>query len=354
MKKKIAGTLACLLALNMSVAAYAETPKTTVAADENGGTSITITDVTPREEEKDESKTDYTVGGYYPVEIQTAEEDGVRLLVKTYVVPQGTDPQALITEGLTRRGVEYQVSDILRRELSGTSESKTVSQTVTTPADTDQVEELLSVLTPTVEYREDGFSGSLVLDRESIVTKTSDTKSYSYTMKDTREYTGLDRSDPYFIPKTAEKNGVTLKLSDIDWTPVASSADNGAVPSLFKATALYTGTAWGSKPTEFLVTASYTGEAVKVTDGDVAYSIIYEEVPEAGFFADFNWTPIIMGMGVVVLIAGAAWAVLWLVCRRRDEAQTDHEPMNAYANRPAMDLPDILDEMDRGLEESKR
>ena len=288
MRKKTVGLLACLLALTMSVTAYAETPQTVVSAGEDGGTSITITDITPREEEQDEAQRDYTVGSYYPVEIQTAEEDGVRLLVKTFVVPQGTNPQALIQEGLTRRGVVYQASDILRRELPGTSESKSVSQTVTTPADTDKVEELLALLEPEIAYSENGYSGSLTLDRDSISAKATDTTGYSYTLKDTREFTGLDRNDPYYIPKTAEKNGVTLKLADVDWTPMASNADNGGAPSLFCATALYTGTAYGSKPTGYLVTAAYTGEAVKTTEGEVVYSIVYEEIPPDSLFAGFN------------------------------------------------------------------
>lgn len=193
-----------------------------------------------------------------------------------------------IQEGLTRRGVVYQASDILRRELPGTSESKSVSQTVTTPADTDKVEELLALLEPEIAYSENGYSGSLTLDRDSISAKATDTTGYSYTLKDTREFTGLDRNDPYYIPKTAEKNGVTLKLADVDWTPMASNADNGGAPSLFRATALYTGTAYGSKPTGYLVTAAYTGEAVKTTEGEVVYSIVYEEIPPDSLFAGFN------------------------------------------------------------------
>lgn len=77
--------------------------------------------------------------------------------------------------------------------------------------------------------------------------KETGTSSYSYQLKETKEYTGLDRNDPYYIPKTTEKNGVTLKLADVKWTPMASGAENSEVPSLYQATALYTGTAWGEQ-----------------------------------------------------------------------------------------------------------
>ncbi len=72
---------------------------------ENGGASISITDITPREEQEQEDETESSFQtGYYPIAIETAEDAGVRLLVKTFLVPEGTDPQALIEESLTRRG----------------------------------------------------------------------------------------------------------------------------------------------------------------------------------------------------------------------------------------------------------
>jgi hypothetical protein len=103
MVKKAAAVLASIIAVTTSTAVYAaETPQTVI--DETGtGTSISITDITPREEDTDEAKVQYTTGSFYPVEVQTTEEAGTRLLVKTFVVPEGTNPQVLIEEGLTRR-----------------------------------------------------------------------------------------------------------------------------------------------------------------------------------------------------------------------------------------------------------
>ena len=277
MKRGNALLLACLMAVGLSTTAFAEEPQTVVNT-ENGGASISITDITPREEQEDETESSFQTG-YYPITIETAEDAGVRLLVKTFLVPEGTDPQALVEESLTRRGITYQVSDILLRELEGDVQTKPVTKTVTTPAETDDTEELLTLLSPTLEYGEDGYAGTLSLDPSSISAKAADTTSYSYTLKDTRVYTGLDRNDPYYIPKSAEKNGVTLTLADVRWTPMASAGDNSEVPSLYKATAVYTGTAWGSKADGYLVTVSYTGEATKTEEGQQMVSIVYEEHP---------------------------------------------------------------------------
>ena len=181
------------------------------------------------------------------------------------------------------------------------------------------------------------------------------------TLKDTREYTGLDRNDPYYIPKTAEKNGVTLSLADVQWTPMASAADNSEVPSLFRATAVYTGTAWGSKADGYLVSADYTGEATRTTQGSKMVSIVYEEVPSAGLFSvsgsPINWRGVLVLLLGIGAAAGAVYGVIWLIQRgkvsmkEREKARRQNDP---YSGRPPMDLPDLLDEMDRGLEEDER
>ena len=271
-------------------------------------------------------------------------------------MPKGTDPQALIEESLTRRGITYQVSDILLRELEGDSQTKPVTKTVTTPAETDDTEELLTLLSPTLEYGEDGYAGTLSLDPSSISAKAADTTSYSYTLKDTREYTGLDRNDPYYIPKSAEKNGVTLTLADVQWTPMASAGDNSEVPSLYKATAVYTGTAWGSKADGYLVTASYTGEATKTEEGQKMVSIVYEEIPAASLFGSFPWQAVLLVLTGAGAITGGVFGVRRLIAKGKDTSENRKSKLvreDPYDGRPPMDLPDLLDEMDRGLEEDR-
>ena len=352
MKRGSALLLACLMAVGLSTTAFAEEPQTVVNT-ENGGTSISITDITPREEQEDETESSFQTG-YYPIAIETAEDAGVRLLVKTFLVPEGTDPQALVEESLTRRGITYQVSDILLRELEGDAQTKPVTKTVTIPAETDDTEELLTLLSPILEYGEHGYAGTLSLDPSSISAKAADTTSYSYTLKDTREYTGLDRNDPYYIPKSAEKNGVTLTLADVQWTPMASAGDNSEVPSLYKATAVYTSTAWGSKADGYLVTASYTGEATKTEEGQKMVSIVYEEVPAASLFGSFPWQAVLLVLIGAGALTGGVFGVRRLVAKGKDAANNRGKSSeNSYVGRPTMDLPDLLDEMDRGLEEDR-
>ena len=347
MKKTATAVVAAALALSLSVGAYASDQAQTVIETEGNGTSISIIDITPREEEKEiheKTQRDYTVGSFYPIEIQTAEDNGYRLLVKSFLVPQDTDPQTLVEEELVRRGVEYQVSDILRKELEGSTETKEVSQSVAVITDSAEKEVLLDSLAPSIQYDENGFSGMLTLDVDSISSEVSEQESYSYVLKDTKKFTGLQRNDPYYIPKTSEKNGVTLELQDIQWTPMASATENSDVPSMYNATAVYSGTTWGSKASEYLVTANYSGEVSKVTEGEVLYSIVYEEVPEIMEVSTFPWDKVLMLSAVLLLMAGLA---VWLLKSDLFKKQKKDQ----YMEQKTMDLPDMLREMDRGLEE---
>ncbi len=354
MKKKISIALAVLLVLSvaLSITAHAADSPQAVIDTEQGKTSISITDITPREDkenEKAQQKT-YTVSSYYPIQVQTFEEGGLRLLAKTFLVPEDTAPQALIEGDLTRRGTSYEVSDILRRELPGEVEKKAVTQTVTMDSETDKLEEILPLLKSNMDYWEDGFSGTLALDKDSVRAKESGSSSYSYQLKETKEYTGLDRNDPYYIPKTTEKNGVTLNLADVDWTPMASGADNSEIPSLFRATALYTGTAWGSKADGYTITADYTGEVSRAAQGQVMYTIVYEEVlPEV---TAFPWKAVGLAALVVGIVASAGVGIVYLVifCRKHTPKKTSKDP---YADRPKMHRPEMLRQMDRGLEDDR-
>lgn len=342
MKKRTGIVLACLLvvAVALSVKAHAVESPQAVIDTKGENTSVSITDITPREDEKNDKSEakHYTVGSHYPVSVQTTEDHGIQMLVKTFLVPADTDPQALIEENLTRRGVVYEVSDILCQKLPEEVEKKTVSQTVTLDSESEKTEDILPLLKTTMDYREDGFSGTLALDRSSIQTKAAGTSGYAYQLKETREFTGLDRNDPYYIPKTAEKNGVTLSLSDVKWTPMASSADNSEVPSLFSATALYTGTAWGQKTDGYIVTADYTGEVSRATQGDMVYSIIYEAIqPESGASP---WGTVGLVVLTVALVSAAGFGIFWVIATRPRK-----KPRSA-----STDKKDQLKETDKSME----
>jgi hypothetical protein len=223
---------------------------------------------------------------FLPLDVQMKSEDGVKLLVKTYEVSPDVEPQELMESGLTRNGTEYTLREVLREILPGSTEQRTAGQIVSVSSESDKEADILPLLPESLDYSENGFTGQLTLEADSIATEVESTRDYAYTISDSREFTGLDRNDPAYIPKTSSKNGVNLTLADIQWT--SGSSGNEQYPA-YSATATYTGKGYGSAPDGYLVTARYSGTVEKAIPGNIRYSIIYEAVPAPIIPETFDW-----------------------------------------------------------------
>jgi hypothetical protein len=248
-------------------------------------------------------------------------------------------PADLVETGLTQNNVEYELRDILRTAQPDVQEKKTISQTVTVSSDTEEHDDIVALLQESLDYSADGFTGQLLLDEASITTDVEDTEGYSYTATETREYTGLARNDPALIPKTVEKNGMTYSLADVQW----SGGSENAPAASYTATAVYKGSASGSRPSGYLAAATYTGEVVKTVPGDILYTLVYAakpivlELPEA-----FNWTPVLFVLGGIVVAGGIGTGLVFFLRRRKAAAAYEDEVEEEPKKR--MRIPTMLSE----------
>lgn len=262
-----------------------------------------------------------TIGGeqYYPTDIKTISSGDLSLIIKSFEVPANVNPEQLASD-FEQGGIRYTKQEILKNVLPDEKETKLASQTISLECTAEEEKKLLQVLSPLMDYEEDGFVGQLQLDTSSICTEVTDTQSYRYLVTETKEMTGLDRNDTAYIPKTANKNGVKLTLNDVDWTVMGCGESRGRlVPSMYSAQAQYSGYAYGSKATGYLATATYVGEVTRTTPGLVRYSIVYgvdSSVVNKEISAfDKQSSPfIILG---VVLIAGLIGGGIYLFLQKR-------------------------------------
>ena len=244
----------------------------TVCGEESPQPEVSIIDIT-------EEPILEPAGEYLPTKIWTEEEDGFHLLKKTFVVDAGVSPSVLMEGSITRRGISYQYLEMYKEELPGSTETKTVSQKETIATSSKDQNTIAAQAEQTISYDQDGFKGELTLDSSGVVAEESGRQSYSYGVNDTRTYTGLASNDPYLVPKEVNKNGVTLSLQDIQWTPTGVKPDGSGLPSSYTATASYSGKGWGSKVTGYTATLPYSGEVTKEIPGKVQYTLVYEEIP---------------------------------------------------------------------------
>lgn len=199
-------------------------------------------------------------------DVRLINENGQNLLIKTWEVPADFDPEQLTESDIEKGGYRYQKSYLMLVSENTDVDTKLASQTVTVVH--SEKDGASARLQPLMEYNQDGYKGQLALQADSIYTEATQKNSYAYTVTDTKEFSGLERNDPYGIPKTTVKNGVTLELADIDWTSMGEGN--------YYATASYQGTAYGANVTEYTSTATYLGEVTKETIGSVTYAVVYE------------------------------------------------------------------------------
>ena len=301
---------ACLTAALLTAIMIAAAP--TIGAEESPQPEISIIDIT-------EDTLPEPTGEYLPTKIWTEEENGFHLLKKTFVVETGVSPSDLMEGSITRRGISYQFLEMYKEELPGSTETKMVSQKETIATSSKDQNTIAAQAEQTVSYDQDGFKGELTLDTTGITAEESGRQSYSYGVNDTRTYTGLASNDPYLVPKEVNKNGVTLSLQDIQWTPAGVKPDGSGLPASYTATASYSGKGWGSKVTGYTATLPYSGEVTKEIPGKVQYTLVYEEIPPESVGEKDTISSLLVSGGIALVGAvGLAGWNLQALKRRKD------------------------------------
>src|SRR5699024_6640922 len=128
------------------------------------------------------------------------------------------------------------------------------------------MESILALLPPEKEFiTEDGLSGTLSLQLETVQAEVSGDGSSPREVSATRSYPNLANQDTANIPKTIEEDGRTLTLQTINWqTDNTAATDGYTLGDRFTAVATYTGSATSSYVKGYTVTADYTGTVSRI------------------------------------------------------------------------------------------
>ena len=250
-----------LLSLSLSACGTPKEPT------ENKTSTISVVDLTEITEKQQ----------YFPVSVTTTEEFGERLVIKNYEIDSNVNPTDLVEGEFVRNGYTYKVRDVLRKKVDNDVELKLASEQITIKTSTNDMNSVLKQAPVIIDYSdEQGYKGQLTLNTSNVFSESLGSKSYSYTVKETKTYSDLARNDSYYIPKTVEKNGRTLTLSNIEWATTGTTlAGNSLLPSSYSATAYYEGTAYGSRSVGYQTTLTYIGEVSREVDSGYLVSVIY-------------------------------------------------------------------------------
>ena len=245
-----------------------------LAAEDKPPNNVNITVVmpdvvtAPEPEEPEPTEPTPTLITMFPVDVTEIWDGGNWQIIKTYELNALESPLDIPQGSFERNGWKFTLTDILRKE-SANAETRAHTETVTLDTETNELEKILSMLSPTMEYTaEDGFVGILALDVTSIKVETAGTKTSSFAMSVTREYPHLSTNDTSLVPKTVTDRGKTYSLANVDWTAGNYvTVDYERIPEYYTAVATYTATGYSTKVTGYTTTAEYSGTLAKLSQG---------------------------------------------------------------------------------------
>ena len=151
---------------------------------------------------------------YIPDDVTYQNLNGTQFAIKVFTLLPDQNPAELIEDDFEYGGYLYSYADIVKEELTFSTQSQH-QEIVTVETATKNLEDILAALESTIDFDDGNAKGILTLDHNSLQTEVAGYQSGSYTVTATKNYTGLDRNDSSYIDKTVEKDGRTLSLSNV-------------------------------------------------------------------------------------------------------------------------------------------
>lgn len=253
------------------------------------------------------------------------ERDGMKYIEKTYTIDAEDDISDVADGSFELDGYSYTQIDIKSEPVVQTEE-KEVEEVKKGSVSGQSKSEILEKLGETLEYTdEDGFHGVLKPDLDSVKYYASGYTHKTMTKNGNQMYYNLSSMDTSQIPKSIWRDGIQLKLMDVQWIGDNrfASADT-AVGNNFAAKGLYQGAYQVNIPSGYTAEVTYKGIVEKEISEQTVYTVTYvgEEIEPAGIFGEFS-LPLMAGG----LLFGAALigAGVLLYKKLKNRSQTDWE-----------------------------
>lgn len=252
-----------------------------------------------------------------PQEIIASTADEYKIIEKVYVLPKDADENLIAKESFTENDIKFDFEQ-LKVQDNTVEETKEYVENFSYHTSTNDAEAVVALFSPTVEVStEDGYIGTLAFDYSTLELTPAGYSSRKFTVTEERSYPNLASADTSLVPKTIDKDGVTLTLAGIEWESLANeNVDGIEVAVRYTANAVYTGTATKSYVSGYTASADYKGEVKKVVNNTVTYTAVFKEIKEVEEpmitlepIADIDND----GAGNTKMIAGIAVAVVFAV-----------------------------------------
>ena len=250
-----------------------------------------------------------------PNEIIHGQAGNLQTVEKVYFL-QNTDDGSLIpTENFTENEVEYAFVE-LKKQDNTAEDVKEHTEKVSVYTSTSNTQSVISKFKPAIEVStEDGYIGTLEFDYTTLNVVSNGTGKQSYTVTENRSYPNLTDADTSLVPKSINKDGVTLNLTNISWQSAASdNIDGQELAVRYTANATYSGTGTKTYTKGYTATAEYKGEIKKTVCDTVTYTAVFTEVPKEKKSLLAYWWAYLLGL---VGLGGIGYGIYRLVRKRK-------------------------------------
>lgn len=232
-----------------------------------------------------------------PNEIICGQMGNLQTVEKVYVL-QNTDDGSLIpTENFTENEVEYAFVE-LKKQDNTAEDVKEHTEKVSVYTNTSNTQSVISKFKPAIEVStDDGYTGTLEFDYTTLNVVSNGTGKQSYTVTENRSYPNLTGADTSLVPKSINKDGATLNLTNISWQSAASdNIDGQELAVRYTANATYSGTGTKTYTKGYTATAEYKGEIKKTVCDTVTYTAVFTEVPKEKKSLLSYWWAYLLGL----------------------------------------------------------
>ena len=179
---------------------------------------------------------------------------------------------------------------------------------------------------------EEGFTGTLTLDLDSIKTEAAGYGSSTQPVTATRTYPNLANQDLNHLPKSITEGGRTLTLQDVQWqTDNTYNADDYEIGDRFTAVCTYGGSKKVSYVTGYTTTATYSGEVYRTGVTVIRYTVIFTGTPvepvvdEQSQSGGLSWLMVALP---VLAALGAGTGGTYLIMKRKERKTYEELPEN--------------------------
>ena len=258
------------------------------------------------------------------VDMETYEKDGKKYIEKTYVIDADEDISDLADGTFELDGYSYSQIDIKSEPIVETEE-KEVEELKIASVSGQGAAEIYEKIGETIQYAdEEGFHGELKPDLENVKYYASGYTYKTMTKNGSQMYYNLYSMDTSQIPKSIWRDGIQLKLMNVQWIGDNRSASaDTAVGNNFAAKGIYQGTYQVNIPSGYTAEVLYKGTVEKEISEQTAYKVTYVgEEFETGFMNNIS-VPFLIGF--LLFDAAVIAAVVLLIKKLRKKNQEVEE-----------------------------